>query len=329
MSEDEGVTTEERAALHATIEAEQAIPAGSALVMNSAGKASALPARVTPSAMITFAMAQQGTSVEHLRDMWALQLEYDAHQAKKAFTAAMARFKSTCPPVINKDATVDFAAGKGRTHYKHATLGGILQVITPHLSANGLSVSWEPSQGERGTVTITCVVTHEDGHSERRTMHGPRDASGNKNPLQEVGSTATYLQRYTLTAALGLSTGELDDDGRGGRQEPDPEPQPKGQRPRPQHRDEPWNPKPKDEPAPKPEPKASRADQCLAMFTSLQGCSVIKPDLESLAGRAMEDWKDGDIDGLIPHYVGLKATPIEERGAKVKALFNLEPGAEG
>jgi hypothetical protein len=45
---------------------------------------------------------------------------------------------------------------------------------------------------------------------------GCADATGNKNPVQQIGSTVTYLQRYTLLAATGLATSDSDDDGRGG-----------------------------------------------------------------------------------------------------------------
>ena len=44
-------------------------------------------------------------------------------------------------------------------------------------------------------------------------MSAGRDDSGNKNSIQAVGSTTTYLQRYTLKAALGLAASD-DDDGR-------------------------------------------------------------------------------------------------------------------
>src|SRR6185503_4639414 len=39
------------------------------------------------------------------------------------------------------------------------------------------------------------------------------DASGSKNAIQAIGSTLTYLQRYSLVQALGLAAAE-DDDGK-------------------------------------------------------------------------------------------------------------------
>src|SRR5207245_959863 len=39
-----------------------------------------------------------------------------------------------------------------------------------------------------------------------------------KNAVQAVGSTVSYLQRYTLLAGTGMAAADQDDDGRGGPQ---------------------------------------------------------------------------------------------------------------
>jgi hypothetical protein len=62
-------------------------------------------------------------------------------------------------------------------------------------------------------VTVTCIVSHRDGHFEENTLCAGRDDSGNKNSIQAIGSTLTYLQRMTLKAALGLAVSN-DDDGK-------------------------------------------------------------------------------------------------------------------
>ncbi|WP_080398455.1 ERF family protein [Burkholderia pseudomallei] len=54
------------------------------------------------------------------------------------------------------------------------------------------------------------------GHSKMVTMSGAPDNSGKKNAIQQAASTITYLQRYTLLAATGMSTKDDDDDGAGG-----------------------------------------------------------------------------------------------------------------
>lgn len=174
----------------------------------------AVPA-VTPMAMLQLAV-EKGASVDQLERLMGLQERYEANEAKKEFVAAMTRFKEN-PKIIEKNATVDFTSQKGRTHYKHATLANVCDVIGPALSEVGISHRWETEQLEGGMIRVTCILTHARGHSERVWLQAGRDESGNKNNIQAVGSTVTYLQRYTLLAATGMAVADQrDDDGRAG-----------------------------------------------------------------------------------------------------------------
>jgi hypothetical protein len=51
------------------------------------------------------------------------------------------------------------------------------------------------------------------GHSESTSLTAAPDTSGSKNSIQAVGSTITYLERYTLLALTGLAAQGQDDDG--------------------------------------------------------------------------------------------------------------------
>ncbi len=51
------------------------------------------------------------------------------------------------------------------------------------------------------------------GHSEEVTLTANADATGAKNDIQALGSTITYLQRYTILTATGLATADMDNDG--------------------------------------------------------------------------------------------------------------------
>jgi len=155
---------------------------------------------------------EKGADPGVLEKLMDLQERWEANKAKKAYVHAMTLFKQAAPAVLAKDGVVDFTSSKGRTHYTHATLGGVIQQITALMGQHGLSVSWSTEQ-ENGNVTVSCHITHEQGHSESVTLSGPPDNTGNKNAIQQVGSTVTYLQRYTLLAALGLATADQDDDG--------------------------------------------------------------------------------------------------------------------
>jgi hypothetical protein len=166
-----------------------------------------------PNQLISLALEKQADPkiIEKLMD---LHERWEAGQARRAYVAAMTAFKQEAPAVLKKHDRVDFTSAKGRTAYNYANLGSIVQEITAILGKHNLSASWATGQ-EANNVTVTCHITHGAGHRESVTLTGPIDESGNKNKIQAVGSTVTYLQRYTLLAALGLATGE-DDDGRQG-----------------------------------------------------------------------------------------------------------------
>ena len=168
--------------------------------------------------MIERLVLNPDADLDKLERMLVLKRDHDRDNARVSFAAALAAAQSKIPPIV-KDATVDFTSSKGRTQYKHETLAGIAKVIDPILSEFGLSYRFRTDQGNGG-ICVTCIIAHAHGHSEETSLTCAPDGSGSKNPFQAVGSAVTYLQRYTLKAALGLSA-EIDDDTQSAAPRPD------------------------------------------------------------------------------------------------------------
>jgi len=103
--------------------------------------------------------------------------------------------------------------GKGTTAYNHASLANVTNKINRALSEHGLSASWVTNQSDG--LKVTCTIAHKLGHSESTSLSAGPDTSGSKNAIQAIGSTVTYLERYTILALTGLATREQDDDGGG------------------------------------------------------------------------------------------------------------------
>ncbi len=162
----------------------------------------------TPMTLIDRAVSG-GASIETLEKLFSLQLRWEANEAKKAFMAAMNAFKAD-PPEILKNHKVAY----GTTAYDHATLDHVCEAITGALSKHDISHRWRVEQSE-GLLRVTCILTHKGGHSEETTLCGGPDTSGSKNAIQAIGSTVTYLERYTLLAATGLAAKNGDNDGQG------------------------------------------------------------------------------------------------------------------
>lgn len=167
-------------------------------------------APTTPMAMLDRAV-QSGASIEVLTKLMDLQERWEKNQARKAFEEALAAARADFKPII-KGREVDFTSQKGRTNYRYEDLGGIANAVDPILARHGLSYRYRTTSNINEPITVTCIVFGY-GHSEENTLSAGRDESGNKNSIQAVASTVTYLERYTLKAALGLAASN-DDDGK-------------------------------------------------------------------------------------------------------------------
>lgn len=166
----------------------------------------AAPVAITPMALLQVAMSQNA-DLDKLAKLMELQERWEANEARRAYDAAMSQFKAA-PPRITKNRHVEF----GQTAYDHATLDHVTDVLTAALSRVGVSHRFEVQQSGE-SVTVTCILRHQAGHSERTSLTGPIDKSGSKNAIQAVGSAVTYLQRYTLLASVGMAAGGQDNDG--------------------------------------------------------------------------------------------------------------------
>jgi len=94
----------------------------------------------------------------------------------------------------------------------YADLASTWDACRVALSSNGLAVSQHPGRLEDGSVTVTTFLLHKSGqHMSSVCSALPRDASP-----ASVGSVVTYLRRYGLAAAVGVSP--EDDDGQAGSQ---------------------------------------------------------------------------------------------------------------
>ena len=166
----------------------------------------------SPAALMIKAMAG-GMDLDKLEKFMLLQEKYEANQARKAYTQAMSDFKKN-PPEIEKDRHVSFKTSSGQTEYNHASLGNVTAKINTALGEHGLSAAWTTDQSEKG-VSVTCKITHVLGHFETTTLTAACDSSGGKNAIQALGSTISYLQRYTLLSLTGLASREMDNDAQG------------------------------------------------------------------------------------------------------------------
>lgn len=124
----------------------------------------------------------------------------------EAFVAAQAELPAVEPDAVNP-------------HYRSrfVTLGHLLAKVRPVLNRHGIAVIQLPTRGEDGAPMLRTTLLHRSG--ERIDSDAPLILT--RNDPQGQGSAITYLRRYSLGAALGISDTD-DDDGNAGSPEPEP-----------------------------------------------------------------------------------------------------------
>lgn len=170
---------------------------------------------MTPMAMIDRALTS-GATPETLEKLLTLQERWEANQARKAFIENMALARVKFAPILKSN---DGYASR----YKYETLTDVMDAVDGPLGEHGFSYDWVTEDLPDGRIRVTCVLTHEGGHSRRNSLSGdPKDTADSKanmNGLQRMGGAVTYLQRYTFKAALGVAASK-DVDGKAASSDP-------------------------------------------------------------------------------------------------------------
>lgn len=174
-----------------------------------------VPERMSPLVSAGMRILEAHPDPAALRELLAVNHEWEKEEARKAFERSMVGLKRDLPTVLARDKTVSFKSNKGGadTHYAHTSLAAAMDAVTGPLTQHGFSLNWSPATDKPGQVSVTCRLTHTEGHSKETTISAPIDNSGNKSPAQGVASTITLLQRYTALSLLGIATADQEEPG--------------------------------------------------------------------------------------------------------------------
>ena len=156
-------------------------------------------------------------NIEVFDRLLAARRQEEDRAAMRAFNAAMSEAKGEISPVL-KTRDVDYPSrreGGARTKYRYESFADVAKVVDPVFATHGLSYRFRISQ-KADQVTVTCIVSHALGYSEETSPLETKVDPGSTgmSNVQALGSALTYLQRYSLRAAIGLAAG-VDDDGKG------------------------------------------------------------------------------------------------------------------
>lgn len=145
-----------------------------------------------------------------LEKLLAVKREWEADEARKMFSVAIAQFQRECPLVHKAD-----QGAKGR----YADMARIWNTIKPHITAAKLSITWESCTIDTGNVCrLKGHLRHAAGHAEPLEYMLPipeaiqnKEGRNVQSAAQVMGSATTYAKRYALCNALGIQTGDDND----------------------------------------------------------------------------------------------------------------------
>jgi hypothetical protein len=157
---------------------------------------------LTPMDMLSHAV-ERGADLDMIEKLMNLQERWEASQARKAFDEAISAAKADIPPIER--------TGKGHNDKRYATS----QPSPGSLTRSSRSMAFPTASAPRREIGSASRASFRTSPaiSRKRRFQRPPDASGSKNAIQAIGSTLTYLQRYSLVQMLGLAAAD-DDDGK-------------------------------------------------------------------------------------------------------------------
>jgi ERF superfamily len=175
-------------------------------------KPTALPAEargaIVPNTLIDLlrAAVDKGADVATLERLAKLYEAAELGQKKAEFNNALAAAKAELRPIVKDQAVQKSTGGK---LYGYESMAAIAAEIDPVLGKHGLYAIFPDAEHtekhEPNRIYVTCRLCHRNGYSIEKTLDGPPDVGQNRNAVQAMGSTMTYLQRYALRAILGLA----------------------------------------------------------------------------------------------------------------------------
>lgn len=172
-------------------------------IITKESESSVVTTKASAQGLIEMAITQ-GADIDKLERLMQLQERYDAKNAKSSYLQAVSMFQTNCPKIKKL---------KQGHNSKYAPLEDIIYQVKDVLFKAGLSYSFSQSQDAQ-QITVSCHLSHIDGHTETVSLTSDHDKSGGKQPIQALASAVSYLRRYTFTGVTGIVPSDEDSDGR-------------------------------------------------------------------------------------------------------------------
>lgn len=158
--------------------------------------------QVTPMELLQSAISQ-GLDIGVIERLASLQMQFTDRADKIAFRDAMTKFKDDMPKIIRSRGIND---KEGKEKYKVVALEDVADPVMKALVKLGITYRYKTADLPDGRIRVTCILGMQGTayEEEGSTLAAPPDTAGGKDALKAVGSTASYLEKYTLMASVGM-----------------------------------------------------------------------------------------------------------------------------
>lgn len=151
--------------------------------------------------------SNKNVDIHKLEKLLDMQERIMNKNAEMAFNRDMALMQAQLPTITERgEIKVNDVVRS-----KYARFEDINEAVKPALQRHGFAINFK-TDTTGGTVKVTGILTHREGHRETTDMTLPVDISGSKNPVQAIGSSVSYGKRYVMEALLNLTSRGQDDD---------------------------------------------------------------------------------------------------------------------
>jgi hypothetical protein len=163
----------------------------------------------SPADMIRMAVTGKANLTE-LKELLAIQRDWEANEARKIFTASFATAQANIAGVVKTKTNQ-------HTHSKYADLSDIIKSAQPIYTKEGFSIIfYEGETKVPDNIRICADVLHRAGHKETYHYDIPLDGAGiqgnaNMTKIHGKGSSTSYARRYLMCMIWNIPT--QDDDG--------------------------------------------------------------------------------------------------------------------
>jgi len=170
--------------------------------------------------MIERVAAQPDVPLERVEKLFDLYQKMEAERARRAYYAALSIMLPQIPVIARKGritGNIKDDSGKKigtQVQSQYAKWEDIVEIVNPVVTEHGFAISFKIDQPTPDRVSVTCTLSHREGHSESTSFALPIDTTGAKNNVQGWGSSVSYAKRYTASALLNIVTRNEDDDGK-------------------------------------------------------------------------------------------------------------------